>query len=84
MYRECVSFQVFGEWMFLCRPPLFLLTGLDYSHRHHHRHLWGKMVCLLMSRKTCTVLYNFVCKQDGYSFEDTLTVEGLEDVCYEL
>jgi len=30
--------------------------------------------------KACVVLHNFVRDRDGYKFEDTLTVIGLEDV----
>jgi hypothetical protein len=30
--------------------------------------------------KACVVLHNFVRERDGYKFEDTLTVTGLEDV----
>jgi len=30
--------------------------------------------------KASVVLHNFVCKRDGYTFEDALTVTGLEDV----
>jgi len=30
--------------------------------------------------KVCVVLHNFVRERDGYKFEDTLTVTGLEDV----
>ena len=30
--------------------------------------------------KVCVVLHNFVRERDGYKFEDSLTVTGLEDV----
>jgi hypothetical protein len=30
--------------------------------------------------KACVVLHNFVRERDGYKFEDSLTVTGLEDV----
>ena len=29
--------------------------------------------------KACVVMHNFVREKDGYKFEDTLTVTGLED-----
>jgi hypothetical protein len=30
--------------------------------------------------KACVVLYNFVCKGNGYKFDDALTMTGLDDV----
>jgi len=32
--------------------------------------------------KACVVLHNFVRERDGYKFEDTLTITGLEVVPY--
>jgi len=32
--------------------------------------------------KACVVLHNFVRDRDGYEFEDTLTITGMEDIVY--